>query len=89
MEAIGNERGRGVPIFLFGCVFQGPPMNYSQMKDERLFAFYENVRQQVAMDKGRRYRFAGDGVRAYAEKLREEMERRRLRFTPIDWHSDD
>jgi hypothetical protein len=46
MEAIGNERGRGVPIFLFGCVFQGPPMNYSQMKDERLFAFYENVRQQ-------------------------------------------
>ena len=64
-------------------------MNYSQMKDESLFAFYENVRQQVAMDKGRRYRFAGDGVRAYAEKLRAEMERRRLRFTPIDWHSGD
>ena len=62
-------------------------MNYSQMKDERLLAFYENVRQQVAMDVGSRYRFAGDGVRAYADKLREEMERRRMRFTPIDWHS--
>jgi hypothetical protein len=64
-------------------------MNYSQIKDERLFAFYENVRQQVAMDKRRPYRFAGDGVRAYAEKLGEELERRRLRFTPIDWHSGD
>lgn len=64
-------------------------MKYSQMKDERLFAFYENVRQQVAMDKGSPYRFAGDGVRAYAEKLREEMERRRLRFTPIDWDLGD
>jgi hypothetical protein len=62
-------------------------MNYSQMKDERLLAFYENVRRQVAMDAGSRYRIAGDGVRAYADKLREEMERRRMRFTPIDWHS--
>jgi hypothetical protein len=34
---------------------------------------------------GSRYRFAGDGVKQYAEKLREEIERRRLRFTPIDW----
>lgn len=41
-------------------------MNYSQMKDERLLAFYENVRQHVALDAGSRYRFAGDGVRAYA-----------------------
>jgi hypothetical protein len=63
-------------------------MNYSQMKDERLLAFYDNVRRQVALDSGSRYRFAGDGVRAYADKLREEMDRRRLRFTPIDWPVD-
>ena len=63
-------------------------MNYSQMKDERLLAFYENVRQQVALDAGSRYRFAGDGVRAYADKLRKEMDRRRLRFTPINWPED-
>ena len=63
-------------------------MNYSQMKDERLMAFYEAVRQQVIMDGNSRHRFAGEGVRAYAEKLREEMERRRLRFTPIDWLID-
>ena len=30
-------------------------MNYSQMKDERLLAFYENVRRQVAIDAGSRY----------------------------------
>ena len=60
-------------------------MNFSQMKDERLLAFYENVRQQVVLDAGSRYHFAGDGVRAYADKLREEMDRRRLGFTPIDW----
>jgi hypothetical protein len=48
---------------------------------------YENVRVQVELDmrSGGRYRFAGDGVKQYAEKLREEIERRRLRFTPIDW----
>jgi len=88
-KAIGIETERDVAFFLCLRISGGASMNYSQMKDERLFAFYENVRQQVAMDKGRRYRFACDGVRAYAEKLREEMERRRLRFTPIDWHSGD
>jgi hypothetical protein len=64
-------------------------MNLSQSKDERLLTFYENIKRQVDLDKqaGGRYRFAGDGVKQYAEKLREEMDRRRLRFTPIDWPS--
>jgi hypothetical protein len=62
-------------------------MNFSQTKNERLLAFYDGVRRQVELDKQAdgRYRFAGDGVRQYADKLREEMERRRLRFTPIEW----
>jgi hypothetical protein len=62
-------------------------MNFSSSKDERLLAFYNNVRLQVELDlrAGGRYRFAGEGVRQYADKLREEMERRRLGFTPIDW----
>jgi hypothetical protein len=40
-------------------------MSFSQSKDERLLAFYENVRGQVEIDKrsGGRYRFAGDGVK--------------------------
>jgi len=63
-------------------------MDFSNSKDERLLAFYENVRSQVELDNraGGRYRLAGDGVRQYAEKLRDEMERRRLQFSPIDWH---
>jgi hypothetical protein len=62
-------------------------MNFSTSKDERLLAFYEGVRRQVDLDaqSGGRYRFAGEGVKKYADKLREEMERRRLRFTPIEW----
>jgi hypothetical protein len=59
----------------------------TQSKDGRLLAFYENVREQVELDMrlGGRYRFAGEGMKQSAEKLREEIERRRLRFTPIDW----
>jgi hypothetical protein len=62
-------------------------MHFSQTKDERLLAFYENIRQQVHLDMqaGGRYRFIGEGVKQYADKLHEEMDRRRLRFTPIDW----
>jgi hypothetical protein len=62
-------------------------MNFSQMKDERLLRFYENVRSQVETDKeaGGRYRFAGEGVKQYAEGLREEMDRRRLQCSRIDW----
>ena len=63
-------------------------MNFSNSKDERLLAFYDNVRRQVELEmrSGGRYRFVGDSVKQYADKLREEMERRRLRFTPIDWN---
>lgn len=59
-------------------------MSFAQSKDERFLTFYDNVRTQVEIDKSGRYRFAGDGVKQYAEKVREEIERRRLRFTPID-----
>jgi hypothetical protein len=62
-------------------------MSFSQMKDERVLAFYENVRRQVELDKqaGGRYRFAGHGVKQYAEKLREQLDLRRLRYSAIDW----
>jgi hypothetical protein len=69
----------------FSVSFPGHPMIFSQMKDERLLLFYDAVRQQVILDGNSRYRFAGDGVRACADNLREEMDRRRLSFTPIDW----
>jgi hypothetical protein len=63
-------------------------MDFSNSKDERLLAFYDDIQRQVELDMGSggRYRFAGGSVKLYADKLREEMERRRLRFTPIEWH---
>jgi len=65
----------------------GVQMNFSQSKDERLLAFYEGVRQQVELDRrtGNRFRFAGEGVRNYAEQLREEMDRRKLLYNRIEW----
>jgi hypothetical protein len=62
-------------------------MTFSKSKDERLLAFYDNIRRQVELDNqaGKRYRLAGEGVRQYAEQLREEMDRRRLQYNRIDW----
>jgi len=62
-------------------------MNFDNTKDENLVVYYESVRQQVVADirAGGRYRLIGDSVKQYADRLREEMDRRGLRFTPIDW----
>ncbi len=62
-------------------------MEFAQSKDDRLLEFYENVRRQVELDiqAGGQYRLAGEGVKKYAERLREEMDRRRLHYTRIDW----
>ena len=62
-------------------------MRFVNTKDENLVVFYESIRQQVVADvrAGGRYRLIGDSVKQYADRLREEMDRRGLRFTPIDW----
>jgi hypothetical protein len=62
-------------------------MNFDSIKDENLIIFYESVRQQVVADiqAGGRYRLIGESVKLYSDRLGEEMNRRRLRFTPIDW----
>jgi hypothetical protein len=63
-------------------------MNFLNAKDESLLVFYESIRRQVDTDRnaGGRYRFVGDNARQYADQLRAELDRRRLRFTLIDWH---
>jgi hypothetical protein len=62
-------------------------MNFLRSKNESLLVFYENIRRQVEADmqSGGRYRFAGDGVKQYADQLREEMDWRRVRYSRIDW----
>ena len=68
--------------------FRGPnQMNFANCSDECLLHYYESIRRQVMADKqsGGRYRLAGANVRAYADRLKDEIDRRQLRFRPIDW----
>jgi hypothetical protein len=59
----------------------------SKLSDESVVRLYESIREQVAADArmGSRHKFVGESAKQRAEKLREEMDRRRLRFAPIDW----
>jgi hypothetical protein len=62
-------------------------MNFSSSKDESLLWLWESVRRQVLADRasGGRSRCVGNSMRAYAELLRSELNRRELKYTPIDW----
>lgn len=62
-------------------------MDLFDLTDESLLAYYESVRRQVTADNklGGRHRLAGAGVKQYAERLKTEMDRRRMRVRPIDW----
>jgi hypothetical protein len=62
-------------------------MELPDLTDESLLAYYESVRRQVMADDklGGRHRLAGTIVRQYADRLRSEMNRRRLQFKPIIW----
>ena len=63
-------------------------MSVENMPDERPKTYYENIRQQVEADRAHRLSFtSGPTVRQYAERLRDEMTRRRLRHSPINWPS--
>jgi hypothetical protein len=57
------------------------------LTDESVLKLYESIRQQVAADieLGSKYRLLGETAKHQAERLRDELDRRRLRFTPIDW----
>ena len=61
-------------------------MSVEYMPDERLSHFYENIRQQVEADRANKHHFtANPTVRQYAERLQSEMNRRRLKHSPIEW----
>lgn len=60
-------------------------MDFSNSKDERLLSFYENIRSQVEAERYFKHRFTTGSVRQYADRLREEMDRRRLIYTAIKW----
>jgi hypothetical protein len=58
-----------------------------RLTDDSIRRVYNSIRDQVANDaqSGSPHRFMGDTAKQQAERLREEMDRRRLKFTPIEW----
>jgi hypothetical protein len=67
-----------------GCV-----VAFETLKDESLLRFYNNIRGQVEADRGSKHKFTtGPSVKQHASALREEMIRRRLQHTPIEWDED-
>jgi hypothetical protein len=61
-------------------------MSIERMPDERLTHFYENIRQHVEADRANKHHFmANQTVRQYADDLRSEMTKRRLKHSPIEW----
>ena len=63
-------------------------MSVERMPDERLTDFYESIRQQVEADRVHKHQFtANQTVRQYADQLRSEMIKRRLKHSPINWPS--
>jgi hypothetical protein len=57
------------------------------MADDNILRLYENLREQVSADirLGSRHRLLGEAARQQADRLREELDRRGLRYTPIVW----
>jgi len=65
-------------------------MGIENLSDESVLHLYENIREQVAADlaagPGRSpHRLLGETARQEAERLRKELDRRKLRYSHIDW----
>jgi hypothetical protein len=62
-------------------------VDLKSLNDESLLARFENIRRQADADRELRgeFRLVSDSNRQYVGKLQQEMERRAMRFTPIDW----
>jgi hypothetical protein len=62
-------------------------MNLLDLTDESLLAYYESIRRQVMADHrlGGRYRLVGTAAKQYAERIRDEMNRRQMSYEPIQW----
>jgi hypothetical protein len=61
-------------------------MSLEKIPDESVLLYYESIRQQADADRGYKYHLtASPSIRERAEKLREEMVRRKLQHSPIRW----
>ncbi len=62
-------------------------MSLEKLSDDSVLILYESIRKQVAADinSGVPEKLMGETAKQRAEQLREEMDRRCMRFKPIDW----
>jgi hypothetical protein len=61
----------------------------ANLNDESILQLYDNIRSQVKAERDLRHELmTGDSVKWRASALREEITRRRLQHTPIDWPHD-
>jgi hypothetical protein len=62
-------------------------VSIKNLADDNLVKLYENIREQIAEDRRLRgrYRLLGESAKRQAERLREEIDRRRLQVQLIDW----
>jgi hypothetical protein len=64
-------------------------MGFSQLKDESILLLYDNIRLQVQAERDLQYKFmSSETVKQRAAALREEITRRGLQDTPIEWPQD-
>jgi hypothetical protein len=64
-------------------------VGFADLNDESILRFYENIRCQVEAERGLRHKLmTSDTVKQRASALREEITRRRLQHTPIEWPRD-
>jgi hypothetical protein len=64
-------------------------MSIETLKDDSLVDFYENIRRHVDLDRPFRVRLTSNpSIRKYADSLRAEIDRRRLRTPLIEWPED-
>ena len=63
-------------------------MSLENLSDESVVGYYEGIRQQAEADRRHKEHFtASPSVRERADKLHQEMIKRRLQHSPINWPS--
>ncbi len=64
-------------------------MSFEKLSDDSVMRYYESIRQQADADRAHKHHFtASPTVRQRAEQLHDEIIRRKLQHSPINWPSD-
>lgn len=66
----------------------GPALPFEKLSDHHIIRMYEAIADEARADARSGIRLLGRPVRERAEQLRQEIERRGLFYTPIDWPAE-